>query len=154
MSYQFKKVKIIYASASGNTLAVAEKVQEILLNNDFNVELIRAEFFDNNYGKNILYLFAVSTWEHGEINPFFNEIISFASKNSFKDIKVCFVGLGDLRYEKVLFCGGMNKLRDLLIEKQAKEIVSPIRINGEPYDKLDTLVANWAEKLVGIIENA
>jgi flavodoxin len=65
-----------------------------------------------------------------------------------------FIGLGDRRYEPVMFCEGMEKLRRLWLKNQGQELQEPLKINGEPYGLLDSTVMPWSAKLAASFESS
>lgn len=143
------RINIIYASASGNTQFVAQHIHDHL-SDDFDTRIFKAEL--SNFKEMINsgidhFVFATSTWEHGEINPYFNKILTEIQNLDLSKVYAAFVGTGDLRYEPILFCKGMEILRDAAITSGINELVSPLKINGDPFDQLDTLVKNWEVKL-------
>lgn len=143
------RINIIYASASGNTQFVAQHIHDYL-SEDFEPKIFRAE--NSNLEDMIKsgvrhFVFATSTWEHGEINPYFNNILAEIDNLDLSKTYGAFVGTGDLRYEPILFCKGMEILRDGAISSGISELISPLKINGDPFDQLDTLVRNWENKL-------
>lgn len=93
------------------------------------------------------FVFGTSTWEHGRLNPFFENLYAVMKKHSFKNKQAAFVGLGDRRYEPVFFCKGIDDVRDLWLEKGGEEIATALKIQGEPYIQLNTVVAPWANLL-------
>lgn len=139
-------VQIIYASTLGNTEFVVEKIAEYLQKRKVKVALCRAELTDISVVKNNThFLFGTSTWNHGIINPYFDKLVS-EMKNLNLDKKYAgFVGLGDYRYEEVLFCHGIEILEDLFIKRGGKKIGSILKIDGDPFDQVDTVIKDWRE---------
>lgn len=141
-------INIIYASTSGNVEAVCEKVAEILKENKFEVKLNRAEQTDIKILLESEFLIlATSTWEHGELNPFFKTLFDQMKEADFSGKKASFIGLGDKRYEPVLFAEGMEVVRKRFLDKGGEELFEALRIDGEPYRFLDTDVTTWANNL-------
>lgn len=138
-------IHIIYASTSGNTEVVVEKIAQVWQQAGLQVELHRAERTDPTLIlQNTTFVLATSTWEHGQLNPFYKKIYDALKTYDCAGKKAAFVGCGDTRYEPVLFCGGMEKLRERWLAQGGQELGSPLKINGEPYAQLDTVVAEWA----------
>lgn len=142
------KVDLIYASASGNVEIVAETIADIFERKHFKILLNRAEktsiktIEDNNH-----FVFATSTWDHGMLNPFFQNLYEKMKDRNFKNKQAAFVGLGDRRYEPVLFCGGQEKIRQLWLKNGGTEIGTNLKIQGEPYNQLESKVIPWASQL-------
>lgn len=141
-------VLIIYASASGNVEAVCKKVADVLSTKGFRPNLKRAELSsitDIQSGKYII--LATSTWEHGAINPYFLPLLKEMKSNHLTGKFASFIGLGDTRYEPVYFCEGMNELQRVFEARGGRTIGVPLKINGDPYDLLDSMVTDWTNKL-------
>lgn len=148
----FPKVTIIYASTSGNVETVCFHVSDILENKGIESELFRAEKTEIEVIKNnSFFIFATSTWEHGEINPFFNKLLIEISQTDLSNKRAAFIGLGDTRYEQVLFCKGIDILRETFLKSGGFEVLTTLKINGEPYKYLQTTVATWTERLIQAI---
>ncbi len=138
-------VVVIYASTSGNTEAVIETVVAVWKDRGLNTSVHRAEQVDIGLiDRATFFLLATSTWEHGVINPFFKPVYTALSEKMLVGKYAAFIGTGDTRYEPVLFCGGMNSLRERWLERGGQEIGPPLKINGEPYQQLRTRVTDWA----------
>lgn len=149
------KIIIIYASTSGNVEVVCEKIGEILMQKGIEVELNRVEQTSvEKLNETNLFIFATSTWEHGEINPFFNKFLKEMKSMDLKEKKAYFVGLGDRRYEPVLFAEGVEILKRLFLKQGGQIIGETLTIDGEPYSKLDTTVVEWANLIPDYINNA
>lgn len=148
-------IQVIYASTSGNTEIVVEKVADIWREHGYMVELHRAEKTDPEIiNRHSLFLLATSTWEHGQLNPFFKKIFDHLKTVNCSQKTAMFLGCGDTRYEPVLFCGGMETLRERWITQGGQEIGERLKINGEPYAILDTTVTQWAEKIQILLPKA
>ncbi len=144
-------VHIIYASTSGNVEATVEFIAKLLAYMGMMPTLKRSEQAQiGDILNNHKFIFATSTWDHGKINPFFAGLFESMQKHSFQDKQAAFVGLGDRRYEPVLFCRGMELVRDLWIEKGGEEIIPALKINGEPYNQLSATVSPWTNLLAKI----
>ena len=142
-------IDIVYASTSGNVEAVCEKIAEVLKDAHFEVNLSRSEKTDIKILlKSEFLILATSTWEHGELNPFFKPLYDQMKESDFSNKKAAFVGLGDRRYEPVLFAEGMEIVRKCFLERGGVEGCEPLKIDGEPYKLLDSEVQQWAESLV------
>ena len=149
MSTQLPAIHIVYASTSGNVEAVMEKVAATLQEYHYPVTLHRAEQTKVDvFNLTDIFILATSTWEHGEINPFWNRLLKEMEAVDLSGKNAGFVGLGDKRYEPVLFCNGMEILRHEFITRGGGEIFEPLKINGEPYNLLDTVVKEWAYNFI------
>lgn len=143
------EVNIVYASTSGNTETVVETVATVLKKNGIEVILWRSEQTPIEVltkKENEYFVLASSTWEHGVLNHFFQRLFDEMSSQDFSGKKAAFIGLGDMRYEPVLFNQGIKQLMQLWKERNGDQIHIPLLINGEPYHQLEK-VEKWAEGL-------
>lgn len=144
-----KEIHIIYASTSGNTELTVEYIGDILKTSGLEVVFHRAEITPIEVIEdNELFLLATSTWEHGEINPFFNKLLKEMNGIDLVNKKAGFVGCGDIRYEELLFCEGAEILKRKFEERGGKQIYETLKINGDPCNSLDTLIKTWTEKFI------
>lgn len=145
-------VQGIYASTSGNVEIVMEKVAQLLTADGIPLELHRSEQIDVSLiEQNQVFIFACSTWLHGELNPFFNQLYKGMKGLDFTGKKATFVGLGDMRYEPVLFNQAIKIIRDRWLAQNGEEFHRQLLINGEPYGVLDTTVLTWTQQLSGLL---
>lgn len=147
-------IPIIYASTSGNVEATCQNVADSLAEAGFQPSLHRAEKTDISVitEANFIIL-ATSTWEHGELNPFFFKLLTGIENSNLSGKKAAFIGLGDTRYEQILFCKGIDIVRDAFVKSGGVDIYTPMKINGEPYQYFDTTVLNWTNKLIELLKN-
>ncbi len=147
-------IVIIYASTSGNVEIVCQTIAKILKKKGFDSVLSRAEATDIELIRtNKHFIFGTSTWEHGRINPFFDKLVLQMKNENFREKKAAFVGLGDKRYEPVLFCHGIEELYRLWLINGGDRIGKTLLIAGEPYGQLDTTVVSWAESILDTWKN-
>lgn len=146
-------LQIIYASTSGNVELACEHAAGFLYSHfQIESELHRAEKTDINLVlENNKFIFATSTWEHGELNPYFANLHQQMSRQSLKDKYAGFIGLGDKRYEPVLFCEGMEIVRRTFIERGGQQMGEALKIDGEPHHQLD-LVEQWCNQFTPLIQ--
>ncbi|MBN1916000.1 flavodoxin family protein [Candidatus Dojkabacteria bacterium] len=138
-------MQIVYASTSGNVEVVVEKVSEVLTEKGIVNRLHRSEQTSIDLIRNnSLFVLATSTWEHGEINPFFNKLLAKIKKEDLSRKNAAFIGLGDMRYEPILFNQGIKILKDVWMDKGGGILHELLLINGEPYGILDSRVSKWA----------
>ena len=141
-------IDLVYASTSGNVEIVMETVAKVLRQNDFKIALNRAEKTPiGTIRNNKYFVFGTSTWDHGQLNPFFQKLYEAMQTDNFQNKEAAFVGLGDRRYEPVLFCEGINKIHGLWLKKGGKEVGTMLKIQGEPHETLDSQVVPWASEL-------
>src|SRR3989344_390533 len=148
MVRELMRINLVYASTSGNVEVVMETVAKVLRQNSFEIMLSRAEKTPiETVKKNKYFVFGTSTWEHGQLNPFFQKLYEAMQTKNFQNKEAAFVGCGDRRYEPVLFCEGINKVHGLWLKKDGKVVGTILKIQGEPYEDLDSLVVPWASEL-------
>jgi flavodoxin len=141
-------IYLVYASTSGNVESTMEFVGKVLKKKGFEIYLSRAEETSIDVIKNHKrFVLGTSTWDHGKLNPFFSNLYKEMQAEKFDDKQAAFVGLGDRRYEPVLFCEGIIKLRQLWLGAGGEEIVPTLKIQGEPYEQLEPVVLPWANNL-------
>lgn len=80
----------------------------------------------------------------GRLIHFFVPLLSEFKKNDLMGKRAAFIGLGDRRYEPVLFCQGMETLKETWLAQHGEIVGEPIKINGEPYGQLEGKVKPWA----------
>lgn len=144
-----QKIAIIYASTSGNVEFVCEYIAQALQDADHDVSLHRSEqtqidIFDTCD----VFILATSTWRHGEMNPFFDKLYAKMRDYDFSGKKAAFVGLGDFRYEPALFNVAIDIIQKTFLDKGGEQIGKILKINGEPYHQVDTMVKRWVDSLV------
>ena len=146
-------VHAVYASTSGNVEAVVEKVAQVLRDRGIQIELHRAEQTPLSLiTAHSHFIIATSTWEHGELNPFFVPLYKEFDTSDLSGKKAAFIGLGDTRYEPVLFCGGMEIVKSRWLEKGGQQLGQTMKINGEPYHHLEGPVTQWAQAISDIMK--
>ncbi len=145
-------IPAIYASTSGNTEIVVETIAEVWHGAGISLELHRSEQASVELlNQNNLFLLATSTWEHGKLNPFFRVFFEALKTQNCSGKKAIFVGLGDTRYEPVLFCGGLDLLRERWLAQGGQELGRSLLIDGDPYPQLATTVMAWANDTLALL---
>lgn len=142
------EIRIIYASTSGNVEFVCRNIAKRLTRANIKVSLHRAEMTPISLiMNNKSFIFAASTWDHGIINPFFDKLLSKMEKINLSGKAAGFIGLGDIRYTKSFFCKGVYILKEVFEEKGGKALWIPLKINGDPYDQIDSqFIKIWFKK--------
>lgn len=150
-----EKIQIIYASTSGNTELVMEYISERLqATSDLEFELHRAEVTDISVIlKNKYFLFGTSTWEHGALNPFFANLLKDIQKHDMSGKFAGFVGCGNGRYEKILFCKAIDIVQQVFLKQNGKQLGETLKIDGDPHNHLETQVKEWADSFRTNIDN-
>lgn len=149
-----KDIKIIYASTSGNVEFACETIANLLNEAGYQATLHRAEntpielLLENN-----LFLLASSTWEHGEVNPFFNKLLKEMKEADLSGKRALLLGLGDMRYEPVLFNLGIEIVKDRFVESGGEIVKPALKLNGEPYHQVETMIKPWVSKIIEKLQN-
>jgi flavodoxin I len=152
MKIMANKLCCIYASTSGNVEIVLEKVAEVIRAAGWEVSLHRAEQASADlFEQNQYFLLATSTWEHGVLNPFFDKIHAQMQTMDFSGKQAVGLGLGDTRYEQVYFCRGIDILLETWEKQHGELLYQALKLNGDPYPVLSTIVKSWAERLVTVL---
>lgn len=142
-------IQLIYASTTGNTEAVMEKIAEILNEKNIENELNRAEQTSiSKVLESKQIIFGTSTWGHGEINPFFDELLAEIKSNDMSGKTAAFVGLGDKAYEPELFNNGIRILKEAFVTSGGTALPNELIIDGDPFAILDTKVPYWTDKII------
>jgi flavodoxin len=139
----------IFASTSGNVAAVVNKVAEVLQSTGATVTSYRSETASVDLlQQDAIFILATSTWEHGMLNPYFVDFLTQMSELDLHGKRAIFIGLGDRRYEPVLFAEGIEIVRRKFLELGGEQVYETLKIDGEPQELLDSVVTEWANKLV------
>lgn len=140
-------VLILYASTSGNVELVVDRVAQVWREAGKAVELARAEQFKPERFQDYQnFVLATSTWEHGELNPFFVPLYEAMATLDFHGKKAAMLGLGDIRYEVILFCRGMDMVTKRWTDRGGVQVGKTLKLNGEPYHQLEDRVVPWAQE--------
>jgi flavodoxin I len=140
-------VHIIYASTSGNVEWIVEQLAELSRLDGIAVELHRAEQTSPDVITNNKHFFlATSTWEHGELNAFYMPLYKALQQIDCTGKQASFFGLGDIRYEPVHFCRGIDFLKQRWLERGGTEVGVTFKLNGDPFHQTQDLIFPWWQK--------
>lgn len=135
--------QIIYATTSGNVEYVCESIAKYLKDLGIVTTLYRSELLEPNVLKNNSnFIFATSTWEHGVINPNFIPTLDQIQSQDCGGKTACFIGLGDTRYEPVLFCEGIEIVKTNWEKSGGAVLGEVLKIDGEPHPQIGQ-VEKW-----------
>ena len=142
------KTIIAYGSTTGNTLLLAEKVEEVLKRQNGDVELVEVtKISPSNLTAYDLILLGSSTWGDGELQ---DDFIDFEQEMNEIDLTgklaACF-GPGESDYP--LFCEAVDILENRLGSCGAKLVVEGLKIDGDVESQFD-LAEEWVN---GLLEN-
>jgi|GEM_PF-1937200 len=141
-------IQLLYASTSGNTETVMEAVAAQLEQRGVRTHLQRAEQTPIEVvAQNQWFVFGTSTWEHGALNPFFVQLLKGIKTTDCQGKVAAFLGCGDRRYEPVLFCEGIEIVKRVWLAQQGVALGETLKIQGEAYGILDTVVKPWADRV-------
>ncbi len=151
-----KTIHFIYASTSGNTEFVMDLVAQRWQKLGVNCVLHRAEVCDVSVVKdNEFFVLATSTWDHGTLNPFFNNLLTEMKQSDLSKKQSAFVGLGDRRYTKYHFCAGMHELKQVWEDRGGQSVGVALTIGRDPNDELIIKVVEaWADKTLKLLNNS
>lgn len=148
-----KNIAIIYGSASGNVEYVCQEVAEYIKDAEqlgltptlYRAETVPTEIIDTTQQ----FILAVSTWGHGIPNPYMDAVIAYISKNDMNGKLASFIGLGDRKYEPVLFNEGINITERAWVDSGGDKLGETLKINDLPHNQMH-LVKEWFEKTFGV----
>ncbi len=147
------QVNVIYASTSGNVELVVQKAAGVLAAAGFMAILQRAEITKpEDLATYDCLLLATSTWDHGEVNPFFQPVLKYISQTDMSKQKAAFIGLGDHRYEQVFVNQGIKTVRYIFEKQGGIAIGETLEIDGDPYPHLQNKVVEWSNQLVELLK--
>jgi flavodoxin I len=112
------KIKIFYGSTMGNTVAVAQKIQQQLgQENADSIDIANASADDiQKYDRLI---FGTSTWGEGELQGDWDTFLPELDKINFNGKKVALFGLGDQDGYPGTFVNGIGTIYERIIKKGA-----------------------------------
>lgn len=149
------KVLITFGTLTGNSETVAKYLYENL-KSDYLIELKLQDQIDTQIGElnNFdLVILVASTWGEGEANPITEDFIMRLSDDFQANDTTHFalLGLGDSSYE--FFCGVVDQLEKLLLEKKARILNPNLKLDGLPEaDNLERALL-WAKNCLSEISN-
>lgn len=144
-------IAIIYASTSGNVEYVCQFVCRWLKESGGykNPCLYRSEAVNATVLERAQQLvLATSTWEHGALNPYFTPVYSYIQKNDMSGKTASFIGLGDTKYEPVLFCEGINMTERAWLKAGGNKRGDTLKINDLPHNQMEKVEA-WLQATFG-----
>ncbi len=141
-------VLIVYGSVGGNTEIVAQKIYEILQENEVESRLSRVETTDSQAVlEHELIILASPTYYHGETEGNFPPFLKALKKLDLKGKKFLAVGLGDKKYYPEYLCDAAKVFEEFIAEVGAEMFAPSLRIGVPPMEMLDKMVKNWAERV-------
>ncbi len=147
-------IQIIYASTSGHTQYVVEKLTAFLESADCKVQCMRVELAKpEDLTNGDVLILASSTWNtggiEGQLNPHMHAFLKERAKDTdLKGKNVAIIALGDHRYRYTANAG--VHLSEYVKGHGGKEIVPKLEIINEPYDQDEKIVA-WGNTFADAI---
>ncbi len=150
-----QRVLVTYGSVGGNTELVCEKVAAVLGEHGIEVEMMKAEIGDPKKMEQFDFLILASpTYGHGQLEDFFERFLGKAKEVNLVGKKCAIVGLGDPKYDSDYLIESAKIIQKFCVEKEMQELGNPLRIVKSPVPHLETMVKNWAEELVKLIQSS
>lgn len=146
-------ILVVYASMGGNTMMVAQKVEEVLkANTQEDVDLVDIEELDpQRLAEYPIVFMGASAWGDEGYNDF-SQIFFEKFKDvpvNLKKTKFALFGLGETFYP--VYCMAPEMMKEQLSTKGAKFIGKPLKIDGFPDDKIMEDVTNWVLQIVKLM---
>ena len=142
-----KKATIIFGSTTGNTETVANKIAENMADYDVAVQYVTEVPDDSSVQEADLVLYGCSTMGLGELQedfiPYYESRMTPAL---LKGKNVAVFGLGDKENYEEYFCWSADILSKKVQECGGTLVCEPLKVDGEPDDNEDAVVA-WAKGL-------
>lgn len=144
-------IQIIYASTSGHTEYVVQKLVEFLESQKLEVQSTKAEQAKpEDLLKGDLLILASGTWNtggvEGQMNPHMHDfLLSTAKDINLKGKKVMLIALGDHRY--FYTCRAGEHMRKFVMTHGGTVVEPSLLIVNEPYGQEDK-VEKWSSKVL------
>lgn len=142
-------VKLIYASLTGNTEIVCEKLSEILDAADLDSGLFKAEEVHNDIflqGRD--FVLATSTWNNGQLNDMFLDLYEGLLEVDLTGKRFGFIGLGEISYGEENFCKGAQLIRKRVVDSGGEEICDMLKLDGEFNAAMEQELGTWSNSLI------
>lgn len=142
-------IKIIYASLTGNTEIVCEKLSEIMDAADLDSGLFKAEEVHNDIflqGRD--FVLATSTWNNGQLNDMFLDLYDGLLEVDLTGKRFAFIGVGDMSYGEELFCKGIQLIKKRVLESGGQQLQEVLKIDGEFDKEEEQKLTEWAESAI------
>ena len=130
---------VFYGTQTGNTVGVAEKIQDALADLIGEIKCIQdvkaADFDSCDF-----FVLGGSTWGDGELTDDWQDFFPQLDRIDFTGKRVALFGLGDQVSYSYNFVSSMKLLYDKLQERGAQVIVSEVSTDGFTYDHSEAVV--------------
>ncbi len=152
---QSKNVLVVYATNSGNTFFVAERIADILMEQGIQVSLQAVgETSLKDFDAYDAIIIGSCTWnkktehakvEEGQLQDQMDVFVQHASEGVLSGKKIAIFGLGDRDYQ--YFCRAADCLEQFVLRTGGAPIASTLRINGFPQTQT-SLIDSWVASIV------
>ncbi len=149
------KILIIYATVSGNTELVIEKVtqifnyQKVSKNLELQITSKRVDLANaNEILDSDLTILASPTYGQGTVEAHFLPFIKQMNKLELNNSKLAVIGLGSPRFYPEYLTESAGILELEIKKSNGNLFVPSLRIGGEVLKMLDKLVPNWTNRLL------
>lgn len=142
-------LQIIYASTSGHTEYVTQRIVGLLKGID--VHVMRAEQSGpDDLLKGDVLMLASSTWntggQEGQLNPHMWSLLMDRAKDvDLKGKQVVLVGLGDHRYFYTV--GALSHMNQYVEKRGGKKLCEDLRIVDEPFEQ-NVMIDQWTKDVL------
>lgn len=145
------KTLVTYASIGGNTMMVAQKIEEVLQQQGLETELVDMDqLTPEKLTEHEVVFIGSSTWDDGYnaySQDFFEKLK--ASDVDLSKTKFVIFGLGETFYP--LFCITNDMMIKDLGEKKGILVGKPLTVDGFPDDAIMESVQNWVLDMLKLI---
>lgn len=149
------KILIIYATVSGNTELVIEKVtqifnyQKVSKNLELQITSKRVDLANaNEILDSDLTILASPTYGQGTVEAHFLPFIKQMNKLELNNSKLAVIGLGSPRFYPEYLTESAGILELEIKKSNGNLFVPSLRIGGEVLKMLDKLVPSWTNRLL------
>jgi len=146
-------ISVIFASTSGHTEFVVERLRDLWQGEGHIVTMTKAEIATaKDFQKDDLLVLGSGTWNtggiEGQLNPHMHELLFERIKEiDLKEKPVALVSLGDDRYYFTTRC--TEHFMKWLKQANGKVLPPPLIIVNEPYDQKDR-IEKWGRAIVPV----
>ena len=146
------KIGVVYASMSGNTEAIAERIVEELKKDHHEVSL--QEVYDLAGASDLLdYDFTyigMYTWGEGDYPDECLELIDELEKLDLQNHLFAIFGSGDTNYEE--YCVALDNLKKLIEEQGGVVVGEPLKIELNPDAEDDATIERFVKEALSSVE--
>ncbi|PKG22297.1 flavodoxin [Niallia nealsonii] len=126
------EIAVIYATMSGNTEAIADCIVEGLHRKNYSADIMEIpDIYTMEQVKNydLVYL-GLYTWGEGDFPEECLDMVDGLQGERWDGKHFALFGSGDRSYEH--FCGALDRLKEILINRGAIVVAEPLRIEMAP----------------------